>query len=326
MKNYKKNLSPLFVFLLLGTWANFANADAGNPVACTGSGTTVAEAISDSGNDLQCLTEPDIYKVKMYEMGLCTAAPTLANMATACTSVSKIPAGGLITVVKGADSAIPGTFTRPDNGVYPYGYVILSPEFRITATKKFTTELIGQGGAAGDLTLKGKTCWTLAGTYRDSVPISPADDDIANYLAKCSDLISPAPGETVTIQDAFGGGVITPAADDRQYAFIEGMPVGDAFISAYLTDSDLALADTSANVTRLVAFVTLATPATITDDSATFVTSFKVSQGSLLGYSGVDNKARMTHMGSGPFMVDISVRQLLKDIIHLNDSLGCHFF
>ena len=43
MKNYKKNLSTLFVFLTLSGWANLANA-----ALCTGSG-TAASPITDTG-------------------------------------------------------------------------------------------------------------------------------------------------------------------------------------------------------------------------------------------------------------------------------------
>jgi len=303
MKNYKKNLSPLFIFLLLGAWTNFANADDG-PVACTGSG-TAASPITDTGDALSCLTEPDIYKVKMYEMGLCTAAPTLANMATACTSVSKIPAGGLVTVANGVNSAIPGTFTRPNNGTYAYGYMILAPEFRITATKTFAANKTGKGG-------EGKTCWTLAGTFRDSgseasydgggalTKIEAGEND--TWMATCGSAAAAAPGESVTVQDSFGGGDIGVNGDASVSMVVDG-----ATVAAHLTDSDLVLATASANVTRLVSFVTFATPATVTDDSTTFTTSFKVSQGSMFGYEEVNGSDSIKYIGSGPFVTKLSV-------------------
>ncbi len=303
MNNYKKNLPAFLVFLLLGTWTSLANAD--DPVACTGNGTS-ASPITDTGAALACLTEPDIYKIKMYEMGLCATAPTLANMATACTSVSKIPAGGLVTVANGVNSAIPGTFTRPNNGTYAYGYIILAPEFRITATKTFAENKTGKDGVSGP------TCWTLAGTFRDSGSEASYDGSGAltkieagengTWMAACGSAAAAAPGESVTVQDSFAGGDIRVGGDASVSMVVDG-----ATVAAHLTDSDLVLATASANVTRLVSFVTFATPATVTDDSTTFTTSFKVSQGSMFGYEEVSGSDSMKYIGSGPFVTKLSV-------------------
>ena len=294
MKNYKKNISTLFVFLLLGAWFNVSNAD-----ECNAAGTVSAPITATAS----CATEPDIYKIKVYEMGLCTTAPTLANMATACTSVSKIPAGGLITVANGTNSAIPGTFTRPDNGSYSHGYIVIASEFRITATKTFVNGLIGQSHPTS-----GTTCWTLAGTKRNSnettiydglTPVEIADTPSV-WLADCSDTAAAAaPAETVIVQDSFSGSPIGAGGTATAEATING-----ATINAHLTDDTLAaLATTSADVTRLVGFVTFPTAVVITDESTTFTSSFRTTQGSTLATNGTT----ITHMDSGPFVVNISV-------------------
>ena len=318
MKNYKKNLSPLFIFLLLGAWTNFANAD--DPVACTGSG-TAASPITDTGDALSCLTEPDIYKIKIYEMGLCTGAPTLPNMATTCISALDNPAGGLVTVANGANSDVLGTFTRPANGTYNYGYLVIAPEFRVTATKTFTTTLAGKTG-------NGTTCWTLAGTFRDSksdtaydgsgtlTPISAAT--ASTYMAECGTLEVAAPAETIIVQDSFNGNTLENAGL-ATISFADG----GSTISGSLTDSDLVLAGTSAAVTRLVGFVSFAEPVTITDDSTTFVSSFRISKGSLMDYATGD---KMTYIGSGPFFPRLSVEQLLINIFNLNGWLRLPIF
>lgn len=290
MKNYKIYISTLFALLFLGAWSNLANA-----AACAGAGTP-ASKITPS----DCQTEPDIYKIKVYEMGLCKTAPTLANLATACTSVSKIPAGGLITVAKGTDSTMPGTFTRPDNGSYTHGYVIMAPEFRLTATKTFTSNLKGKSETAGD------TCWTLSGQTRDS-NVSTAYNGVAStviagpstWLAECGTAADAAPAETIIVQDAFGGAAIEGDGDATVSATVNG-----TVITAHLTDSTLAAdATTSAAVTRLVGFVTFATPVKVTDASSTFTSSFRTTQGTTLGHSGSDLRI----MSSGPFVINISV-------------------
>jgi len=305
MKNYKKNLSTLFVFLLLGTWANFANAN-----SCTGAGTDNASRILNAGGTQNCLTEPDVYKIKVYEVGLCVTKPEPASLATdlaACTAVTKVAVAGSMTIANGVNSVMPGTFVRPDNGTYAYGYVILAPEFRITATKFFDQTLTGKNGGDG-----GQICWTLAEAYRDSgnatdydgnavTKIRPGID--STYVAQCGE--TAVPGETIAVQDAFGGLPIGVTDDDGEtgVASTESTPVDGAFIIGHLTDSDLVLATESANVTRLVGVVTFATPAIITDDSSKFTTSFKVSQGSLLHAS--NNVIRA--IGAGPFMINMAV-------------------
>jgi len=292
MKNYKLYISTIFTLFFLGAWSNLANAD-----ACDADGTAAAP-MTPAG----CDTAPDIYKIMVFEMGLCKTVPTLANRATACTSVSSIPAGTVITVAMGTDSAIPGAFTRPVNGSYTHGYVILAPEFRLTATKTFSSNLTGQSNTAGD------TCWTLAGSTRDSNVATAYDGATptvigaqATWLADCGTAASAAPAETIIIQDAFGGDTIESGnADATAQATVNGVT-----IKAHLTDDTMAAnATTSAAVTRLVGFVTFATPVAITDKTSTFTSSFRTTQGMELDPTGGGDLKKMS---SGPFVLNISV-------------------
>ena len=315
MKNYKKNLSTLFVFLTLSGWANLANA-----ALCTGSG-TAASPITDTGSDLgSCTTEPDLYRVKLYEMGLCTTTPSLTNRATVCKSVVNNPDGSLITVENGVDTVIPGTFTRPDNGIYTYGYIVIAPEFRITTVKNFgnSKKLKGKTGY-------GSVCWTLAGTYRDSGNTGSYDgsglltaiaaNTRSTYMAECGSTAGTA-AETVIVQDAFGGADISGDGDATATATVDGQTV-----TAHLTDSDmLADATSSANVTRLVVFTLFPTAVNVTDDTRKFISSFKVSEGSMIGYDGfgagkdndgtddANSLGSVKYIGSGPFAVKLTVQ------------------
>ena len=292
MKNYKLYISTIFTLFFLGAWSNLANA-----AACDALGTAAAP-MTPSG----CDTAPDIYKTMVFEMGLCTTTPTLANRTTACTSVSSIPAGAVIEVAKGIETGIPGNFTRPVNGSYTHGYVIMAPEFRLTATKTFSSNLSGQSGTAGD------TCWTLSGQTRDS-NASTAYNGVAStvlagsstWLADCGTAASAAPAETTIVQDAFGGDAIEATGDPTAEATVDG-----TVVKAHLTDDTMAAnATTSAAVTRLVGFVTFATPVVITDATSTFTASFRTTQGSTLGKDGTD----LTVFTSGPFVINISVDQ-----------------
>jgi hypothetical protein len=316
MKNYKKNTLSLFIFTLLSVWANLANA-----ALCTGSG-AAASPITDTGEALAtCTTEPDLYRVKLYEMGLCTTTPSLTNRATVCKSVVNNPDGSLITVQNGVDTVIPGTFTRPNNGVYTYGYIVIAPEFRITAVKNFgnSKKLKGKTGY-------GSVCWTLAGTYRDSGNTGSYDGSGAltaiaantrsTYMAECASTAGTA-AEAVIVQDAFGGADISGDGDATATATVDGQTV-----TAHLTDSDmLADATSSANVTRLVGFTLFPTAVNVTDDTRKFISSFKVSEGSMIGYDGVgagkandgdtddaNSLGSVKYIGSGPFAVKVTVQ------------------
>ena len=291
MKNYKLYISTIFTLFFLGAWSNLANAD-----ACDALGTAAAP-MTPSG----CDTAPDIYKTMVFEMGLCKTTPTLANRATACTSVSSIPDGAVITVEEGIETGIPGNFTRPVNGSYTHGYVIMAPEFRLTATKTFNSNLSGQSNTAGD------TCWTLAGSTRDSNVATAYDGATptvigaqATWLADCGTAASAAPAETIIIQDAFGGATIESGnGDATAQATINGVT-----IKAHLTDDTMtADATTSAAVTRLVGFVTFAAPVVITDTTTTFTASFRTTQGMELD----PDSGNLKKMSSGPFILSITV-------------------
>lgn len=292
MKNYKLYISTIFTLFFLGAWSNLANAD-----ACDALGTAAAP-MTPSG----CDTAPDIYKTMVFEMGLCTTTPTLANRTTACTSVSSIPDGAVITVEEGIETGIPGNFTRPVNGSYTHGYVIMAPEFRLTATKTFSSNLSGQSNTAGD------TCWTLAGSTRDSNVATAYDGATptvisatrSTWLADCGTAASAAPAETIIIQDAFGGDTIESGnGDATAQATINGVT-----IKAHLTDNTMtADATTSAAVTRLVGFVTFAAPVAITDATSTFTASFRTTQGMELD----PDSGNLKKMSSGPFVLSISV-------------------
>ena len=92
-------------------------------------------------------------------------------------------------------------------------------------------------------------------------------------------------------------------------------------VTAHLTDSDmLADATSSANVTRLVGFTLFPTAVNVTDDTRKFISSFKVSEGSMIGYDGfgagkdndgtddANSLGSVKYIGSGPFAVKLTVQ------------------
>ena len=253
-------------------------------------------------------------------MGLCATAPTLANFTTSCTAVTSIATGGLLTVATGVNAVVPGTFTRPDNGTYGYAYMVLAPEFRLTSTKTFSSSMMGYKVGASDTEdgNSGDICWTRAVTTRDSNSATPyngvtptpvVNSNVSTYLAECG--LSANPGETIFVQDSFGGAAIGLDPDVDGVATASAT-VGGTTVNAYLTDATFTQATDSDDVTRLVGFLTFATPVIVTDDSSSFISSFKVTQGTQITYTSIPDEngakaGRVVKMGSGPFVVDLIV-------------------
>jgi hypothetical protein len=110
----KKNVLILFLVLL-----GFNNTVIA--AACT-----VTNGVTTFPSGTSCKAEPDFFQIKVYDMKLCTAAPTAPTTAAAmvltnCQSVLTSVGGATVSVTNGGSSTISGTITRPDNGTYTHG-------------------------------------------------------------------------------------------------------------------------------------------------------------------------------------------------------------
>ena len=84
-----------------------------------------------------CRFAPQLYKARVYEMGLCTTNPMSGASLdrTTCTTVftaSDQTNGSLHDFALG-DAELVGTSTRPANGTYTFPYIILKHQFTIKA-------------------------------------------------------------------------------------------------------------------------------------------------------------------------------------------------
>lgn len=301
MISHWKKIIGLSVVLTLGSWTNaFAQA---SPGVCSNSG-SASDPITRTDANNVCWTEPDVYKIWIYEMGLCAATPSLSTFQTSCVPVSTSAAGGLLTVASGTNTPVPGTFTRPPNGSYTHGYIIMKSEFRVTTTKTFDGNMTGKTGT-------GTTCWSLNGmirssggngTYDSTTPSVITNGVPATYMAECGTAGAAAPAEITVVQDTFSGSAVTSTADSTGSATTSG-----ATITAYLTDSSFTQLDgttvTSNDAERLVGFVQFPSAVTLTDSSSTFTVSFKVSEGTTV----LGGANHLTTFESGPFVTNITV-------------------
>lgn len=90
-----------------------------------------------TGSATACRFTPQLYKARVYEMGLCTTNPMSGASLdrTTCTTVftaSDQTNGSLHDFALG-DAELVGTSTRPANGTYTFPYIILKHQFTIKA-------------------------------------------------------------------------------------------------------------------------------------------------------------------------------------------------
>ena len=145
--------------------------------ACTATGSNVF-----SGSNTACRFTPQLYKAKVYEMGLCTVNPMAGTALdrTTCTTVfmASDQTNGSEHDFALGDVDLVGTSTSPAIGTYQFPYIILSNVFSVKAefpTDNGTGDIFyvladGGGGACGtvDTTGPAAECTTTLQTFKQS--------------------------------------------------------------------------------------------------------------------------------------------------------------
>ena len=294
MMNWLKIIAALTMFSF------FSNANAQG--YCDSSGAsedddgviTFTEAEGSIGD---CAFAPDEYTVKIYKMALCTTAPTRPTTTdtydvSSCVDVINSPDGQDVNLAAGSEMIL-SDVTRPANGSYSYGYILMANTFGIKAKKQFTNTMhTYDSGASGNY------CWTKDATA-DS---SDVDKTWANpsTLVECGGAGGTAGTYTETL-DQFG---------PSEYTF-DATPVTGGTLSADLiTDSAGLLVTASKTANRLFGVQTFTTPVVVTSSSSVFTISFGVNQASSMwmSSSGVPaNEYQVYAIGSGPFSTFMTV-------------------
>ena len=129
MNNLTKNLLKIsagFGICILGAFTN-SNSQ------------VKANTCADNPNSLSaaCYITPATYKIRVYEMGLCTSDPlagtyinsedeiTTDNLIdeSSCTATFKSTSGSLVDLSGDSSQALTGTNFRPSSGLYPSAYI-----------------------------------------------------------------------------------------------------------------------------------------------------------------------------------------------------------
>ena len=279
MKNIFKIL--MFTFIIF-TGSEFVKKNEASACTVTAG---VIQAASISGG---CDTEPDSYTITIYDMYLCTAAPTAPTTSASiglgnCERAFESSSGTTVTVSTSGNVAVTGTFTKPPNGSYTHGVIRLDNTFGLTAAMEFSTSQTGRAGGSGVFCATNEGSGTNGtGGYTGNSTTCGATAQTAGTWTETLNTFDSTFDATVSVSNVNGSG------DD---------------IAAYLINSSGNLAASEITVDRLDGVATFANPVVFDDNTSQIELSFNVSSG-----MAVDDDSSTLNIGSGPFQVQIITR------------------
>jgi hypothetical protein len=264
-------MKKIFITLALALGCIPLTYSVANEPTCT----VVNGAITDSAT---CRTQADKLTVKIYEIGLCTAQPTAPTTTaaadlTSCQKIFSNTSGSQVTVTGTTSSGFSGTFTRPPNGTYTYGYMTLGPDHAVQASLTFASAKTVTGGASS-----GTHCWTKDGSMWRL-------DTSTSAFVECGNTVGINLGMATSEYNSLdgSGGVFinsdSPAAGTNRY----------------LTGEDLKLkvqpsSSTSyGDITKQLISVALSPTITVTDTTTNIDVGFMSSRSAKIKFDGAGN-------------------------------------
>ena len=284
---YLYNITFLLFVSTLGT-SNIYAACSGSNCCAVSSGVTTAPIFDN------CETEPESYGITLYEKYLCTAKPTVPasgtaydlSVGTTCFRTFQSSSGSTIDIsTTTTGSSFTGTMTRPPNGVYTHGVMVIKSEFRIKQDLEFSVAVTADNDGAG------RFCVTTSNTGDE--------DDGVSLSCSATDQAAGAAGIFTAELTTFSGSC-APFDGRADATFTSG-----DIIEAWLlnTDNELAANCTeSAAKDRIFGVQTFAIPVVVTKDTSGFNMAFGASSGSGIWQNFDDSYS----VGSGPFKVIIT--------------------
>jgi len=137
MKNIKimKAIAVLSVTLVCGFWGSVSVAQS----TCTGT--------SGVSSGTECLKEVTSFKLKVYEFGLCTDYPTVADRSK-CTELFKNTTGFDLAISKNASLPLGGSVSLTE-GTYTHAYIIVDKYTHLKSVHEFAAVRKDMAGNTG---------------------------------------------------------------------------------------------------------------------------------------------------------------------------------
>ncbi len=252
---------------------------------CTESNGVTTLPSAGQNSSAMCSTQPDTYKLTIYQLKLCTSAitaPTTSSAAvtTSCQDVLTENNPSATTITKGSNTSISGTLTRPPNGTYTHGYALLSNALSISDSRQFNTSI---DDADADTTADGVYCATTTTAGESECGSS------AVTAGEQTMKLTP----TTHLTNGVSGDVSIP---------------GYGTMNAWLLDTDQKLETTTDNdVVYMIGQMAFTTPVVVTDNISTFNISIDVSNGLIImNQQQAPSGSRYTPY-AGPFKMRMSV-------------------
>ena len=280
--------------------AFFSNANAQGYCDTEGASEDANGVITFTGNESEmgfCAFAPDEYTIKIYKMALCTTAPTRPTTTdtydvSSCVDVISSSDGQDVNLAAGGEMTL-SDVTRPANGSYSYGYILMANTFGIKAKKQFTNTMhTYQDGVSGNY------CWTKDATDYSS---NAEDwDPDGTTLVECGGAGGTA-GTYTEILDNF---------DIGEYTVDATAVTGGTLSADLITNANGLVVGAAQTADRLFGVQTFTTPVVVTSDSSVFTVSFGVNQASSMWMTsgGVPaNEYQVYAIGSGPFSTFMTV-------------------
>ena len=273
-KIFQISLGAGFLLLASPAQAQVGNVtgDLGTTCSATGGGAAIMPA------DSQCTFTPTVYKVSIFEMGLCTENPFGAAQdgasfnRTNCVTTyeDETPAEvDIVSALGGTPIALTGTSTPPAENTYTHAYVILDDTFTV----------------AGSFTAGDGTVYVSQndGSATSVGSIQEASSDLTNFGdgTNCDSGFLNVPVSAGTIS-----GFITNTALERSARTL-GAASGPPSVCT--------------NSGKLTGVLTLTTPVVVTSDTLQVIFNFSLTNQGAQFFDDANNSGVPDQFGSGPF-------------------------
>ena len=282
MKNIFKILVFTFIIFVGSELVNKKEAQA----ACTITSGVVDATDVSSG----CETTPAAYEITVYNIYLCTSAPTAPTTTSAmdlsnCSTVFENSSGATATLTQGGTVSLSGTATIPPPGTYTHGLVYMDNIFKLTAAFEFSASQTGLVSGSG----------VYCATSGNTGTTSSSGDHSNNSICDSSPVTAQQFTEILNSFDSTSFDATASATN------INSTGVN---MAAYLVDADTNLSANDSDSDRLFVSTTFASNIEATTSTSQVGISFNVGEGMFLGDDGSGN----LQMGTGPFQMTIFVQ------------------
>ena len=319
MKTLNLNKFVLLIVLSLAGFVFSNSASAlcvvnGDGAIVTVSGNSETPVKDDTGDDEtaantatdNCTITPDVYRLKFYKFGLCTADPDLNDLSS-CQLFFDQAAGVQIDIQKGVSATLPIPEFYIEPNTYQYLYVQLSTKLGMKWSGRMSAAIDGSSGDGNG----GTYCWTSNSGLTASTYV--ATNAHGSSLADSTQTMDCGTSEGTVV---FSNEVLTRFSDancssnlaangDKSVFEIEGTGSTRGIPTVNLLTSADAFATTCGNAAKIAWTTDLSSPYKVTENS-TFAMSVKATAANSLEFSS-DNDNSLNIIASGAPRIYLTV-------------------